>query len=252
MNCILRWSFLVAAIFCFSRNASAATPKEVDQAIIYVRTMPREVKRLLSHGARSCFYGRFRLANTRTSYALHLFNPSPRQDNLDGNFQIYRLRLQLFERKPNRKMRLINNVAVNYRAMVSSPKKFAAHLLWLDPKRQTMPILKFDCFEPKGFVGLIGDHVLVIFSQGLKRAARVQSLAFGNWSASDYGAQNTTFNEIDNKGLLQLRVKSLPANTSPAPEFVMRWNGQKFVITQSKSTKNAVQNINGPPFPSMF
>lgn len=244
----LRSLLIVVLSMGFAWNTFAQTPKSVEQSISYIRTMPREVKQLLPRGARSCFYGHFQLASTKTQFAIHLFNPSPRQGSSESNFPLHRLRLHLFEQKPNGKMRLMNNVAVHYRAMVSNPKKFAAQLLWLDPNRRTMPILKFDCFDPHGFSGLIGDYVLAVFPKGLTHKPTIQSLAYGSWNASDYGGQLTDFNEVDNKGYLQLRV-TLGSFNSPDTQYLMRWNGKKFVVAWAKNPDGRTQETGIPPFP---
>jgi hypothetical protein len=242
------WFFAVTSLVG-PAEAQQTQEKLPIERVSYVRVMPATVSKQMPHGATSYFYGSFELSANSPRFLLHLFNPNPKQDDsLSNGFPSpSRFMLHIFQvRKTTgtaQKLSLINRVQVNYSGIVDRPKRFGAHLLWLDPKKKRKPILKFDCFYPQGFSGLIGDEVLVVFRNGLMTKPVIQSFAYGSWRGSSSSGQTNTFHDIDENGLLQIRsYESIPTNEIPQPPpKIFRWNAEKFVPVQIENTANTQQ-----------
>ena len=233
------------AVFIGSPTQAQQTQKKVPiERIAYTRSIPAAVRKQMPHGATSCFYGSFKLSARSPRFLLHLFNPNPKQAAQpmgNGEKAKCHFTLHIFESGKatsgaRQKLRLINSGPVQYSSMVEKPIRFGAHLLWLDYNRRNKPILKFDCFDPNGFSGLIGDEVIVVFPTGLKGRAAIQSFAYGAWSGSDSAGAANTFDDIDEDGLLQIRHYTF-IRTSEIPQpppALLRWSGEKFAPVKGK------------------
>jgi hypothetical protein len=221
------------------------------QKISYIRGLPKQVERWVPRGAKSCFFGKFKLSTATTEYALHLYyisgSGTPHKVVYPNK---YRFILDIFEVKTmstkQPKFQRFHHLSLMHEpqqlgALVAgSPRRFAAQLLWLDPVTRKQPILKFDCWEA-GEVLPVGEQVLVVFPQGLKSQAGAQSFQFGSWRASDTCGQDNTFSATDDKGLLQVESSVCVMGPDPsAPEgaesevahtksITWIWDGKKFV-----------------------
>jgi hypothetical protein len=228
--------FLAVAFLIGPAEAQQSQGRLPTERVAYISSIPAAVRKQMPNSATSCFYGAFKLSTSGPRFLLHLFNPNPKQDVSRSNpypapshfvLHIFQVGNTV---GATQQLRLINRVQVDYSGIIDKPKRFGAHLLWLDLKEKCKPIVKFDCFEPRGFAGIIGDEVLVVFSKGLVRKPVVQSLTFGSWRGSNSFGQSNTFDNTEESGLLEIHsYEFIPTDGNPQPPPVrLRWNGEKF------------------------
>jgi hypothetical protein len=233
---------LIVWLFSFATaHAQEQIAPIIPQKLRYEQRLPASVRRLMPHGAKSRFFGRFQLAEKGPQYAAHFYDPTPKKGNAFDTFNgNYRIMLNIFEARSRSRWQRINHQALNYKTHIWAPQRYAAHLLWLDPASRKQPILKLDSWAPEAELGPIGDEILVVFSTGLKGKAATQSFRFGNWRASDTAGQTNTFGSTDKRGLLQVdsTIGVMGPDPSDPPEeqdlahnviITWTWNGKAFI-----------------------
>jgi hypothetical protein len=207
------------------------------QPITYLQVLPSAVTKRIPRGAKSRFFGSCRLSAKGNPVLIHLFDPNPNQKQSD-NSNSYRLMLHVLTPQGQ----LLNTVPVGYYSTgtVNNGRYpwFGAQLLWLDPQKRRLPILKFDTFG-KGGKDQFGSHILVTFAQGLNSTACAQSIRFGQYDGNLILGEYATFDRVDDKGLLEihfvanLSYEALPnyeniPNGESQAKWVLRWDGHKF------------------------
>lgn len=237
-------ALIVISLLVHPVAAQQACTNVPGQRILYVRVVPTVVRNQMPAGAKSCFFGAFKLTATGPVLSVHLYNKNAKEELVPSYRRgKYHFTVDIFQigqasnirekhyRFPKR-YRFLNSFDLSYQGTNWAPTRFSAQLLWLDPKQRKQPIIKFDCFS-KGIYGPLGDNVLAIFPHGLTQEPTVQSFIFGLWRASDTSGAKNSFEGVDEKGLLQISQQFyLPTSEVPTPPpIVWKWNGKMFAYS---------------------
>jgi hypothetical protein len=201
------------------------------QPITYIQTLPSAVTKRMPRGAKSCFFGYIQLPAKGLRILVHLFDPNPAQEPTK-NTNSYHLVLHVLDDQGQ----LINVIHIGYPSTGSGNLRnsslFGAQLLWLDPKVCRKPILKFDTFGYGETGEPIGEHILVTFPEGFSHSASVQGIPFGHYSGSNTLGRSATFNNLDDRGLLEIHSSAFfnfeVQGKSSEAKWLLHWNGSKF------------------------
>ena len=221
-------------LFASVAHAQKETPVALHKISYKHGGLPSSVARATPRGAKSCFWGKFRLKAKSALYAVHLFKANPKQGmEWEGYKGRQQFTLDFFQVLPASNYRRINRVPFNYSSYGWGFSKFGVQWFWANAHQARVPIFQFNIWTPEDAYGDIGDNVFTSFPRGLTRTATIQSLRFGTWRASDtLGEDNRVGRAKD--GSAQIHVRLFPNDDVINPanyKFTLKWNGHKFLPT---------------------
>ena len=209
-------SFALSGLFAFCvclplRAEEEDTVKtQTPIRVLYSKKVPAFVRGRVPRGGVSKFFGVCKLKTSGPEVLFHLYSTATTNKAKDEHVSDTRLYVvDVFERSSQKsKARLINSI--QFDNSFDDFTRVSADILWVDPKKKTIPILKFDLSVPNGFNGPFGSNVLVNFAKGFKGKATVQE--FGN-SVSGYGESSRYyFYQVNGHGLMTIANASIVHN----------------------------------------
>jgi len=192
---------LLAFCVCLPLRAEEDAAKtQTPIRVLYSKNVPAVVRGRVPRGGSSKFFGVCKLKTSGPEVLFHLYSTATINKAKDENASDTRLYVvDVFERRSQKsKARLINSI--QFDSSVKNSKRVSADVLWVDPKKKTIPILKLGLLSEGFYGGPYGSEFLVNFAKGLKGKATVQEFE----SSSDgYGSSDFySCEEINESGLM--------------------------------------------------
>ena len=109
----------------------------------------------------------------------------------------------------------------------NQPVRFV-HLMWLDPKARTIPMVRLCCQATDGFYGPLGENLFLVFAKGLSQKPVTQN--FENYSShTDF--VDWYFSGIDVRGYRQFIQLIDPLGVDPEGDKYIFWDWNEKALT---------------------
>lgn len=247
-----------ASFFCLSvvvislalkpllRDARAFPPKVVgaETPVSVQKHVPEAIRKALPQNAESRFFGISRMLPEGSLVAAHMYEILPHKSSV--RYSLPQCRLDIFlakEETPQAKWRRVNSATLAgiKRSAIDTISgddfnSISMRWIWLKPKEQRIPVLMLDCSAPALYYW--GNHIMMVFPNGLSKQACLQAFAYGADNSADGNGWKTSFDRVDERGFLMPDTGHGNKNGLNSPgaytdsenyDINLRWNGREFV-----------------------
>ncbi len=187
--------------------AQEQSTESATERVIYSRATPKGLRAFIPRGGKSRFWGQSRLTYNGKQLWTHVYDVQKTRfsKNENNTYGTQESGLDLFVFSRPTQLQRISSTRFSYGRYGGYKRggdyeSVGVETLWLDPMGRKMPIIAVDFQDPNGIYGMITQHAICVFNQGLNQSAIVEKrFGYGNSNGAGWSSWMTHFAVMDNE-----------------------------------------------------